>query len=152
MCKKMFKQKRFAGRHLLTFESQKLNYFGKKGGSAFWHYNIIRIWAMSGILYTSLVSLIMTLICLDPCQWSLMSLITGNKVKKNTQAKVLWKRKGQRKSSILWTKKCTSDCKTLSVFERKIPLTLRVQISPRVKIMHNAWIFLPNFYGPLGFF
>ena len=35
------------------------------------------------------VSLIMTLICLDPCQWSLMSLITGNKVKKNTQAKVL---------------------------------------------------------------
>jgi hypothetical protein len=35
------------------------------------------------------VSLIMTLICLDPCQWSLMSLITGNKVKKKTQAKVL---------------------------------------------------------------
>ena len=35
------------------------------------------------------VSLIMTLICLDPCQWSLMSLITGNKVKTNTQAKVL---------------------------------------------------------------
>jgi hypothetical protein len=35
------------------------------------------------------VSLIMTLICLDPCQWTLMSLITGNKVKKNTQAKVL---------------------------------------------------------------
>ena len=34
------------------------------------------------ILYTSLVSLIMTLTCLDPCQWSLMSLITGNKVKK----------------------------------------------------------------------
>ena len=32
----------------------------------------------------------MTLICLDPCQWSLMSLITGNKVKKkSTQAKVL---------------------------------------------------------------
>jgi hypothetical protein len=30
--KKMFKQKRFAGRHLLTFESQKLNYFGKKVG------------------------------------------------------------------------------------------------------------------------
>ena len=28
------------------------------------------------------VSLIMTLICLDPCQWSLMSLITGNKFKK----------------------------------------------------------------------
>jgi hypothetical protein len=33
--KKMFEQKRFAGRHLLTFESQKLNYFGKKGGPAF---------------------------------------------------------------------------------------------------------------------
>jgi hypothetical protein len=33
------------------------------------------------------------------------------------------------------------DCKILSVFERKIPLTLRVQISPRVKTMHNAWIF-----------
>jgi hypothetical protein len=30
--KKMFEQKRFAGRHLLTFESQKLNYFGKKVG------------------------------------------------------------------------------------------------------------------------
>ena len=27
----MFEQKLFAGRHLLTFESQKLNYFGKKG-------------------------------------------------------------------------------------------------------------------------
>jgi ribose/xylose/arabinose/galactoside ABC-type transport system permease subunit len=47
------------------------------------------------ILYTSLVSLIMTLIMSWSCQWSLMSLITGNKVKKNTQAKVLWKRKGQ---------------------------------------------------------
>ena len=33
--KKMFEQKRFVGRHLLTFESQKLNYFGKKGGPAF---------------------------------------------------------------------------------------------------------------------
>ena len=31
----MFEQKRFAGRHLLTFESQKLNYFGKKGGRRF---------------------------------------------------------------------------------------------------------------------
>jgi hypothetical protein len=29
----MFEQKRFAGRHLLTFESQKLNYFGKKSGA-----------------------------------------------------------------------------------------------------------------------
>ena len=36
MCKKkMFEQKRFAGRHLLPFESQKLNYFGKKVGPAF---------------------------------------------------------------------------------------------------------------------
>jgi hypothetical protein len=35
------------------------------------------------------------------------------------------------------------DCKTLSVFERKIPLTFRVQISPRVKTMHNAWISPP---------
>ena len=33
--KKMFEQKRVAGRHLLTFESQKLNYFGKKRGPAF---------------------------------------------------------------------------------------------------------------------
>ena len=31
----MFDQKRFAGRHLLTFESQKLNYFGKKWGRRF---------------------------------------------------------------------------------------------------------------------
>jgi hypothetical protein len=31
----------------------------------------------------------------------LMSLITGNKVKKNTQAKVLWKRKGQSQQRIL---------------------------------------------------
>ena len=30
-----------------------------------------------------------------------MSLITGNKVKKNTQAKVLWKRKGQSQQRIL---------------------------------------------------
>jgi hypothetical protein len=33
--KKMFEQKRYVGRHLLTFESQKLNYFGKKVGPAF---------------------------------------------------------------------------------------------------------------------
>jgi hypothetical protein len=31
--KKMLEQKRFAGRHSLTFESQKLNYFGKKSGT-----------------------------------------------------------------------------------------------------------------------
>ena len=29
----MFEQKRFAARYLLTLESQKLNYFGKKGGA-----------------------------------------------------------------------------------------------------------------------
>jgi hypothetical protein len=33
--KKMFEQKRFAGKHLLTFESQKLNYFGKMWGRRF---------------------------------------------------------------------------------------------------------------------
>jgi hypothetical protein len=38
------------------------------------------------------------------------------------------------------------DCKTLSVFERKIPLTFRVHISTRVKTMHNAWNFSPNFF------
>jgi hypothetical protein len=76
----MFEQKRFAGRHLLTFESQKLNYFGKKGGRRF---DITNMFHQGYILYTSLVSLIMTLICLDPCQWSLMSLITGNKVSRH---------------------------------------------------------------------
>ena len=45
------------------------------------------------ILYTSLVSLIMTLICLDPSQWSLMSLITGNKVKKNHTSQGIVKKK-----------------------------------------------------------
>jgi hypothetical protein len=29
----MFEQKWFVGRHLLTFESQKINYFGKKSGA-----------------------------------------------------------------------------------------------------------------------
>ena len=41
----------------------------------------------------------MTLICLDPCQWSLMSLITGNKVKKHTsQGIVKKKRSSQQKN------------------------------------------------------
>ena len=31
--KKMFEQKRFVGRHLLTFESQKLKLFWKKSGA-----------------------------------------------------------------------------------------------------------------------
>ena len=35
----------------------------------------------------------MTLICLDPCQWSLMSLITGNKVKKHTSQLGIVKKK-----------------------------------------------------------
>ena len=47
------------------------------------------------ILYTSLVSLIMTIICLDPCQWSLMSLIIGNKVKKNHTSQGIVKKKRQ---------------------------------------------------------
>ena len=46
MPKKIFEQKRFAGRHLLTVESQKLNYFGKKSGAGV--LTCIRIWAMSG--------------------------------------------------------------------------------------------------------
>ena len=45
------------------------------------------------ILYTSLVSLIMTLICLDPSQWSLTSLINGNKVKKNTSQGIVKKKR-----------------------------------------------------------
>ena len=39
------------------------------------------------------VSLIMILICLDPCQWSLMSLITGNKVKKKHTSQGIVKKK-----------------------------------------------------------
>jgi hypothetical protein len=35
----------------------------------------------------------MTLICLDPCQWSLMSLITGNKVKKHTNQGIVKKKR-----------------------------------------------------------
>ena len=42
---------------------------------------------------TSLVSLIMTLICLDPYQWSLMSLITGNKVKKHASHGIVKKKR-----------------------------------------------------------
>ena len=55
------------------------------------------------ILYTSLVSLNMTLIhvCLDPCQWSLMSLITGNKVKKTHKPKYCEKEKDKANKRIL---------------------------------------------------
>ena len=35
----------------------------------------------------------MTLICLDPCQWSLVSLITGNKVKKKHTSQGIVKKK-----------------------------------------------------------
>ena len=53
------------------------------------------------ILYTFLVSLIMTLICLDPCQWSLMSLITGNKVKKTHKPRYCEKEKDKANKRIL---------------------------------------------------
>jgi hypothetical protein len=35
----------------------------------------------------------MTLLCLDPCQWSLMSLIIGNKVKKHTSQGIVKKKR-----------------------------------------------------------
>ena len=53
------------------------------------------------ILYTSLVSLIMTLICLDPCQWSLMTLITGNKVKQTHKPRYCKKEKDTAHKRIL---------------------------------------------------
>jgi hypothetical protein len=68
------------------------------------------------------VSLIMTLICLDPCQWSLMSLITGNKLKKTYTSQGIVKKKRTKptkdfeKFSILWTKKCTSETAKHKVF------------------------------------
>ena len=53
------------------------------------------------ILYTSLVSLIMTLICLDRCQWSLMSLITGKKVNKAHKPKYCEQEKDKANKRIL---------------------------------------------------
>ena len=49
------------------------------------------------------VSLIMTLIhvCLDPCQWSLMSLITVNKVKKTHKPRYCEKEKDKANKRIL---------------------------------------------------
>jgi hypothetical protein len=47
-CKKKCSNKNDSREDIYTFESQKLNYFEKKVGPAFWHYNVIRIWAMSG--------------------------------------------------------------------------------------------------------
>ena len=43
----------------------------------------------------------MTLICLDPCQWSLMSLITGNKVKKTHKSRYCEKEKDKANKRIL---------------------------------------------------
>ena len=40
----------------------------------------------------------MTLICLDPCQWSLMSQITGNKVKKTHISRYCEKEKDKAKT------------------------------------------------------
>ena len=39
----------------------------------------------------------MTLICLDPYQWSLMSLITGNNVKKHTSQGIVKKKRTEPK-------------------------------------------------------
>jgi hypothetical protein len=46
------------------------------------------------------VTLIMTLICLDPYQWSLMSLITGNNVKKTHKPRYCEKEKDRQSSLI----------------------------------------------------
>ena len=43
----------------------------------------------------------MTLICLDPCQWSLMSLITGNKFKKTRKPRYCEKEKDKANKRIL---------------------------------------------------
>ena len=43
----------------------------------------------------------MTLICLDPCQWSLMILITGNKVKKTHKTRYCEKEKDKANKRIL---------------------------------------------------
>ena len=43
----------------------------------------------------------MTLICLDPCQWSLMSLITGNKVQKTHKPRYCEKEKDNANKRIL---------------------------------------------------
>ena len=43
----------------------------------------------------------MTLICLDPCQWSLMSLITGNKVKNPHKPRYCEKEKDNANKRIL---------------------------------------------------
>ena len=46
----------------------------------------------------------MTLICLDPSQWSLMSLITGNKVKKHTgKPRYCEKEKDKANKTMAWS-------------------------------------------------
>jgi hypothetical protein len=74
----MFEQKRFSGRHLLTFESQKLNYFGKKRGAG-----------------------VLTLQCNSYLSHALMSLITGNKVKKKHKPRYCEKEKDKANKRIL---------------------------------------------------
>ena len=46
----------------------------------------------------------MTLVCLDPCQWSLMSLITDNKVKKTHKPRYCEKEKDSQQKNFekLW--------------------------------------------------
>ena len=69
------------------------------------------------ILYTSLVSLIMTLICLDPCQWSLMSLITGNKVKKTHKPRYYEKEKDKANKRILRSLSFDNNgCRTIALY------------------------------------
>ena len=46
MCKKNVRIKTIRGKTFINIWITKLNYFGKKVGPAFWHYNVIRIWAM----------------------------------------------------------------------------------------------------------
>jgi hypothetical protein len=67
--KKKCSNKNDSREDIYTFESQKLNYFEKKSGAG------------------------VTLVSLDPCQWSLMSLITGNKVKKHTSQGIVKKKR-----------------------------------------------------------
>jgi hypothetical protein len=42
---------------------------------------------------------LLNILCLDPCQWSLMSLITGNKVKKKNTSQGIVKKKRTKPTS-----------------------------------------------------
>ena len=69
------------------------------------------------ILYTSLVSLIMTLICLDRCQWSLMSLITGKKVNKAHKPKYCEQEKDKANKRILRSLSFDNNgCRTVALY------------------------------------